>query len=96
MYVTSHPGRHLIQLDMGSISHLTSEFFHLKQGASRCLVLSMHASSMGSSCDGGGEEREGGGGGGGQQASCLVAKHYKLWNFHMQVLASNYIPDNDH
>ena len=41
MYVTSHLGGHLIQLDMGSISYLISEFFHLKLGASRCLVLSM-------------------------------------------------------
>ena len=30
MYVTSHLGWPLIQLDMGSISYLISEFFHLK------------------------------------------------------------------
>ena len=54
---------------MGSIGYLISEFFHLKLGASRCLVLSMLPPQV--RCDGGGG---GGGGGGGQQASCLVAK----------------------
>ena len=38
----------LVQIDIGSISYLISEFFHLKLGASRCLVLNMlSASSMG-------------------------------------------------
>ena len=42
-YVTSHLGWHLIQLDIGSICYLISdhEVFHLKLGASRCLMLSM-------------------------------------------------------
>ena len=42
MYVTSHLGSHLIQLDIGSISYLISEFFHLSK------VLNVeHASSLG-------------------------------------------------
>ena len=45
----------LVDTSLNTISYLISEFFHLKLGGSRCLVLSMHASS---SCDGGGEEQQ--------------------------------------
>ena len=47
--------------------NLNSEFFHLKLGGSRCLVLSMLPPRMGPAV-------MEGGGGGGQQAPCLVAK----------------------
>ena len=60
-------------IDIGSISYLISEFFYLKLGASRCLLLTQQASSMGPAVK---EE-----GGGGQQASSLVAKQAQAVEF---------------
>ena len=40
MYVKSHLA--MVDTSFNLISYLISEFFHLKLGGSRCLVLSMH------------------------------------------------------
>ena len=66
MTIVSIKHHTLFDTSFNLISYLISEFFHLKLGGSRCLVLSM-LPPLGAAVMEEGRRRGGGGGGGGKE-----------------------------